>query len=76
MKKRPKTRRTSPAAALSAVFDCGLRSVAERGEAIHRFCSVTAGRQALPESLKLYLVNIAIEKLDPQGFRNFFGVRD
>jgi hypothetical protein len=45
-------------------------------EAIHRFCSVTAGRQALPESLKLYLVNIAIEKLDPQGFRNFFGVRD
>ena len=38
----------------------------EGGEAIHRFCSVTAGRQALPESLKLYLVNIAIEKLDPQ----------
>ena len=76
MNKRSKTRRTSPAAALSAVFDCGLRSVAERGEAIHRFCSVTAGARLYPRNLKLYPVNISIERLDPQGFRNFFGVRD
>ena len=29
-----------------------------------------------PRNLKLYPVNISIERLDPQGFRNFFGVRD
>ncbi len=29
-----------------------------------------------PRNLKLYPVNISIEKLDPQGFRNFFGVRE
>ena len=52
MKKRSKTRRTLPAVALSSVSDFGFRSVAERGEAILRFCSVTARRQALPESLK------------------------
>jgi hypothetical protein len=73
MKKRPKTRRTSPAAALSAVFDCGLRSVAKAGKL---FIDFVHGSQALPESLKLYLVNIAIEKLDPPRSKNFFGVRD
>jgi ABC-type Fe3+ transport system substrate-binding protein len=29
-----------------------------------------------PKNLKLYPVNISIEKLDPQGFRNFFGVKE
>jgi iron(III) transport system substrate-binding protein len=29
-----------------------------------------------PKTLKLYPVNISIEKLDPHGFRKFFGVSD
>ena len=29
-----------------------------------------------PKNLKLFPVNISIEKLDPQGFRKFFGVND
>jgi hypothetical protein len=28
-----------------------------------------------PKKLKLHPVNIALEKLDPTGFRNFFGVQ-
>jgi hypothetical protein len=29
-----------------------------------------------PNKLKLYPVNISIEKLDPRGFRKFFGVSE
>jgi hypothetical protein len=76
MKERSKTRRTLPAAALSSVSDCGFRSVAEGGEAIHLFVLSRQGARLYPKVKKLYLVKISIEKLDPQGFRKFFGVGD
>jgi IclR helix-turn-helix domain len=43
---------------------------------LEKFRFGTLTERLNPKKLKLYPVNISIEKLDPRGFRKFFGVAE